>query len=107
MVASYALGYITTKGLMTMRDKSDLKNVRKTVLMTEETANDIEREAKERGMKANAVMNERLRHGKSDKTPSAMAQFQNYANIAVNMMRQYSEDDAKRLEREAHLLWTF
>lgn len=90
-----------------MRDKSDLKNVRKTVLMTEETANDIEREAKERGMKANAVMNERLRHGKSDKTPSAMAQFQNYANIAVNMMRQYSEDDAKRLEREAHLLWTF
>ena len=90
-----------------MRNKSDLKTMRKTVLMTEDTANDIEREAKERGMKANAVMNERLRHSKSDKTPSAMVQFQNFANDAVNMMMKYSVDDAKILEKEAHSLWTF
>lgn len=47
-----------------MRKKEDLKTVRKTVLMTAETAKDIEREAEERGVKPNAVMNDRLRHSK-------------------------------------------
>lgn len=90
-----------------MRKKEDLKTVRKTVLMTAETAKDIEREAKERGVKPNAVMNDRLRHSKNDSTPPVMMQFQDYANEAVRMMMKYNEIEAKYLEKRANLLWTF
>ena len=90
-----------------MRNKEDLKTVRKTVLMTAETAKDIEREAEERGIKPNAVMNDRLRHSKNDNTPPVMMQFQDYANEAVRMMKKYNEDDSEYLERKANLLWTF
>lgn len=90
-----------------MRDQKDLKTVRKTVLMTEETAKDIAREAEERGIKANAVMNERLNHPKNDNTPSKMVQFQDFANEAVRMLAKYSETEAKKLEKEAHKRWTF
>lgn len=90
-----------------MRNKEDLKTIRKTVLMTEKTANDIEREAKERGIKANAVMNERLNHSMCDKTPSSMVQFQNYINKAVNLLEKYSPEEAETLDKEAHDLWTF
>lgn len=90
-----------------MRNKEDLKTVRKTVLMTEKTAKDIEREAEERGIKPNAVINERLNHSKNDKTPAVMAQFQDYANEAVREMMKYNEAEAKNLERKANSLWTF
>ena len=90
-----------------MRNKEDLKTVRKTVLMTAETAKDIEREAEERGIKPNAVMNDRLRHSKNDNTPPVTMQFQDYANEEVRMMKKYNEDDAEYLERKANLLWTF
>lgn len=85
----------------------DLKTVRKTVLMTAETAKDIEREAEERGVKPNAVMNDRLRYSKDDNTPPVMMQFQNYANEAVRMMMKYNEVEAKYLERKANNLWIF
>lgn len=90
-----------------MRKPDEKKTVRKTILMTENTDLDIKREAMERGIKANAVMNERLNHSKSDNTPSKMVQFQNYANMAVEMISAYSEADAKILEEEANKLWTF
>ncbi len=90
-----------------MRKPDEKKTVRKTILMTEKTDLDIKREAMERGIKANAVMNERLDHSKSDNTPSKMVQFQNYANMAVEMISAYSEADAKILEEEANKLWTF
>lgn len=90
-----------------MRSKSDLKTVRKTILMTEDTAKDIEREAKERGVKPNAVMNDRLRHNNNGNTPAKTAEFQDYANEAVKMVAKYSAADAKKLEKEAHKRWTF
>ena len=90
-----------------MRNKSDLKTVRKTILMSETTAKDIELEAAMRGIKPNAVMNERLMHSNSDNTPSKMVQFQNYANEVVKTMKEFSETEAKRFERMAHSLWTF
>lgn len=90
-----------------MRNKEDLKTVRKTVLMTEKTANDLTREADERGVKINTVMNERLTHAKSDNTPSKMKEFQDFANEAVKMLAKYSETEAKKLEKEAHKRWTF
>jgi len=92
---------------ITMRKKEDLKTVRKTVLMTAETAKDIEREAKERGIKPNAVMNDRLRHNNNGNTPAKMAEFQDYANEAVKALAKYSEAEAKYFERKANLLWTF
>lgn len=90
-----------------MRKKEDLKTVRKTVLMTAETAKDIEREAEERGIKPNSVMNDRLRHNNNGNTPAKMAEFQDYANEAVKMVAKYSAADAKKLEKEAHKRWTF
>ncbi len=90
-----------------MRNKEDLKTVRKTVLMTEETATSIAREAAERGIKANTVMNERLNHFQNDNTPPKMVEFQNFANEAVKMVAKYSATDAKKLEKEAHKKWTF
>ena len=90
-----------------MRKTEELKTVRKTVLMTQTLAEDIEQEAKERGIKTNAVMFERLKHSGTDNTPTKMVQFQNYANKAVELMRNYSEKDAKYLEKEANDLWIF
>ncbi|SEL62835.1 hypothetical protein SAMN02910353_03044 [Ruminococcus sp. YRD2003] len=90
-----------------MRKPEEKKTVRRTVLMTKDTDNDIIREAKERGIKPNAVMNERLIHHKTDNTPSKMAEFQDFANEAIRMIKPYSEKDAKLLERKANKLWTF
>lgn len=90
-----------------MRNKEDLKTVRKTVLMTEETANSIKCEAEERGIKPNAVMNERLNHYRSDNTPAKMVEFQDFANMAVKMMEKYSHSEAEKLQKEAHKKWTF
>ncbi len=90
-----------------MRNPEDKKSVRKTVLMTENLAQSIEQEAKERGIKPNAVMNERLEHCKNDNKPPKMVEFQDFANEAVKRMKQYSEEDAAYLEKEANKKWTF
>lgn len=90
-----------------MRNKEDLKTVRRTCLMTEKTAQSIDQEAIQRGIKPNAVMNERLNHISSEPHPPIMAEFQDFANTAVRMMAHYSEADANILEMEAHRRWTF
>lgn len=90
-----------------MRNKEDLKTIRKSVLMTESLSLDINNEAKRRGIKANAVMNERLAHGKNGNTPAKMTRFQDFANEAVRLISKYSEADAETLERMANDLWTF
>lgn len=90
-----------------MRNKDDLKTVRKTVLMTQELADDIEREARERGIKPNAVMNERLEHPNRDNTPAKMVEFQNFANYAINIVAKYSVMEARILARKANELWSF
>lgn len=106
-VDTYAPDKPITKGLITMRNKEDLKTVRRTVLMTQSTADDIDREAEERGIKANSVMNERLDHPERDNTPAKMVEFQNFANEAVHLLAQHSPDEAKYLETRANKLWTF
>ena len=106
-VDTYAPDKPITKGLITMRNKEDLKTVRRTVLMTQSTADDIDREAEERGIKANSVMNERLDHPERDNTPAKMVEFQNFANEAVHLLAQHSPDEAKYLETGANKLWTF
>ena len=91
-----------------MRNPEDKKTERRTVLMTKKLSEDIDNEAKKRGIKPNAVMNERLEHAHGeDNKPPKMAEFQDFANEAVKRMQQYSEQDAKYLEREANKLWTF
>lgn len=90
-----------------MRKKEELKTTRKTVLMTETLAKDIENEAKKRGIKPNAVMNERLMHCGKSITPPDLVIFQNFANTACKMLGKYSEKDAEILERKAEKLWTF
>jgi len=106
-VDTYAPDKPITKGLITMRNKEDLKTVRRTVLMTQSTSDDIDREAEERGIKANSVMNERLDHPERDNTPVKMVEFQNFANEAVHLLAQHSPDEAKYLETRANKLWTF
>ena len=101
------LRIIHIERIISMRKKEELKTERKTVLMTKSLLEDIEQEAERRGIKANAVMVERLNHPNNDKTPSKMVDFQNYANEVVKMMTLYSEEDAKYLERKAHELWIF
>ena len=56
------LRIIYTERKRIVRKKEELKTIRKTVLMTESLSQDIEHEATERGIKPNAVMNERLSH---------------------------------------------
>ena len=90
-----------------MRKKDDLKTVRRTVLMTQKTSDGIDREAAERGIKANSVMNERLEHPNRDKTPSNFVEFQNFANEAVHLLAQHSPDKARCLEARANRLWSF
>ena len=90
-----------------MKNEEDLKSVRTLIAMTEATYNDIAKEASERGIKANAVMNERLEYQNCDKTPSNLVEFQNFANFAVHMIAKYSEMEARILERKANELWSF
>lgn len=90
-----------------MRKKEELKTIRKTVLMTEALFQDIEREANERGIKPNAVMNERLMHGGKGIRPADMVKFQDFKNTACEMLGRYSETDAKILEIMGEELWTF
>ena len=90
-----------------MRKKEELKTVRKTVLMTEALSKDIERESKERGLKPNAVMNERLMHCGKSITPSELVEVQDFANTACKIMEKYSKSDAKILEGKGENLWTF
>ena len=90
-----------------MRKPEELKTVRKTVLMTEATANDIEQEAKARGISPNAVMNERLRHRAIDFNPEKLAKFQDFVNHAIRLIGLYSSEKAKYLAKEAHKLWIF
>lgn len=88
-----------------MRNKEDLKTVRKTVLMTEALSQDIEKEAKERGIKPNAVMNERLKGHTPENSPSNMVKTQNLVNIAVKMLSQYAPEKAKYIERQMNKIW--
>lgn len=90
-----------------MRKPEEKKTVRRTVLMTQATSDSIDLEAKDRGIKPNAVMNERLEHPNTDNKPSSIVKCQDFANKAVQLMKQYSDADAKYLEREANKLWTF
>lgn len=91
-----------------MRNPEEKKTVRKTVLMPESLSKDIDEEAKQRGLKPNAVMNERLKHPqRDDNIPSKLAEFQDFANEAVRRMKQYSEEDANYFEKEANKKWTF
>lgn len=90
-----------------MRKKEELKTERKTVLMTKALAENIEQEAKERGIKPNAVMNERLMHSRKNVTPSDMVPFQDFVNDACDTLGKYSETDAEILERKGEELWTF
>ena len=90
-----------------MRKPEEKKTVRKTVLMTEALSNEIEEEAKNRGIKPNAVMNERLKHPGSDNKPSFMAAVQDFTNKAVKAVAKYSEPEAKELEKAGNKLWTY
>lgn len=90
-----------------MRKKEELKTERKTVLMTKSLMENIEQEAKERGIKPNAVMVERLMHSKKTVTPSDMVQFQDFVNTACKMLEKHSETEAKNLERKGEKLWIY
>lgn len=90
-----------------MRNKEDLKTERKTVLMTKALAEDIEYEAKKRGIKPNAVMNERLAHHKNSLDPPLMAKIQNFANHASRAVQANAPEEANKIQKEANEIWTF
>ena len=85
-----------------MRKKEELKTIRKTVLMTESLSQDIEHEATERGIKPNAVMNERLSHSKSTLNPPLMAKIQNLANHASRIASEYAPTESDNIQKEAN-----
>lgn len=90
-----------------MRKKEEKKTVRKTVLMTESLLQDIENEAKKRGIKPNAVMNERLTHHRNSLDPPPMAKIQDLANHASRVVQKNAPKEAKKIQREANEIWKF
>lgn len=90
-----------------MRKKEELKTVRKTVLMTESLSQDIENEAKKRGIKPNAVMNERLSHHKNSLDPPLMAKIQDFANHASRAVQENAPKEAEKIQKEANAIWTY
>ena len=90
-----------------MRNKEDLKTERKTVLMTKTLAEDIENEAKKRGIKPNAVMNERLKNHKNSLDPPLMAKIQNLANHASRAVQENAPKEAEKIQKEANAIWTY
>lgn len=90
-----------------MRKKEELKTVRKTVLMTEALSLDIEREAKERGIKPNAVMNKRLAHHRNSLDPPLMAKIQDLANHVSRAVQENAPKEAEKIQKEANAIWTY
>lgn len=90
-----------------MRNKEELKTVRKTVLMTESLAKDIEREAQERGIKVNSVMTERLAHHGNSLAPLLMSKIQTFANHASKAVQENAPEEAWKIQKEANELWTY
>lgn len=90
-----------------MRKKEELKTVRKTVLMTEALAKDIENEAKKRGIKPNAAMNERLAHHGNSLDPPLMAKIQTFANHASRAVQENAPKEAEKIQMEANEIWTY
>lgn len=90
-----------------MRKKEEKKTVRKTVLMTETLLQDIENEAKKRGIKPNAVMNERLKHHRNSLDPPLMAKIQDLANHASRVVQENAPKEAKKIQREANEIWIY
>ncbi len=90
-----------------MRKKEELKTVRKTVLMTEALAKDIENEAQKRGIKPNAVMNERLDHHGNSLDPPLMVKLHNLANHASRIVQENASEEAEKIQMEANEIWTY
>ena len=90
-----------------MRKKEELKTERKTVLMTKSLMENIEQEALERGIKANAVMVERLSHSESKFTPRDMAKIQTLVNHACELVKEYLPQEADQMQEEANEIWKF
>lgn len=90
-----------------MRKKEELKTIRKTVLMTESLAKDIENEAKKRDIKPNAVMNERLAHHGNSLVPPLMAKIQTFVNHASKAVQEIAPEEAMKIQKEANELWTY
>ena len=90
-----------------MRKNEELKTERKTVLMTKSLMENIEQEAKERGIKANAVMVERLSHYNSGIPPQVMVKIQNFANHACEAVAAADPRKADAIQKEANKLWTY
>lgn len=95
------------KVILIMRNKEDLKTERKTVLMTKTLAEDIENEAKKRGIKPNAVMNERLKNHKNSLDPPIMAKIQDLANHASRAVQENAPKEAEKIQKEANAIWTY
>ena len=89
-----------------MRKPEELKTERKTVLMPKALAQDIEQEAAARGIKPNAVMNERLAHSANALDPKLMAHIQNIANTASRIVSEYAPSEAKKMQMEVTKVWT-
>lgn len=90
-----------------MRKREERKTVRKTVLMTESLLQNIENEAERRGIKPNAVMNERLTHHKNSLNPPLMAKIQDLANYASRAVQENAPKEAKKIQKEANEIWTY
>lgn len=95
------------KVILIMRNKEDLKTERKTVLMTKSLAEDIENEAKKRGIKANTVMIERLAHHQNSLDPPLMAKIQDLANHASRAIQENAPKEAEKIQKEANAIWTY
>lgn len=81
------LRIIHIERIISMRKKEDLKTERKTVLMTKALLEDIEQEAVRRGIKANAVMVERLNHPNNDNTPSTVRRIFLQRHYTSNLLK--------------------
>ena len=89
-----------------MRKQEELKTERKTVLMTKALAQDIEREAAARGIKPNAVMNERLAHSANPLNPKLISRIQDIANTASRIVSEYEPSKAEIIQKEVEQIWT-
>ena len=76
------------------------------MLITKALAQDIEREAEARGIKPNAVMNERLAHSANPLNPKLIACIQDIANTASRIVSDYAPNEAEKIQKEVEQIWT-
>lgn len=90
-----------------MRDESEKKSVTKSVRLTADELQTIQKKAKASGMKESDYIRHKLTDTTDIMTPQKQVALQNIMNTAYNLLVRYgvAEEDIREFEKECDKIW--